>query len=111
MINERPRIAILRAEATFSGCVNWSATSTEFLRGIQGQFATECVENTSTSYSLRSRRLEVVGTTSGTRKKRTRVGVSPSELRKREQKKKREENGERGRRREKKPRSYCSENE
>ena len=47
---ERLRIAILRAEATFSGCVNWSATSTEFLRGTQGRFPTECVENTFLDY-------------------------------------------------------------
>ena len=50
VINERPRIAILRAEATFSGGVNWSATSTVFLRSTQGQFATECVENTFLDY-------------------------------------------------------------
>ena len=50
VINERPRIAILRAEATFSGGVNWSATSTEFLRGTQGWFPTEGVENTFLDY-------------------------------------------------------------
>ena len=34
----------------FPAVYNWSATSTEFLRGTQGQFATECVENTFLDY-------------------------------------------------------------